>query len=200
MRIDDLLHSTQADNDFTLIGEQCSQFIAESHGLPLLKNLPSHYNDFHKVKVRKRKQVKNDPQKFTNVFNEAFEDEVYDLRQRSIFANGEESFDQVSLRENEDPFYIFPIDGYRFMYSKEVKNSGHDYKKVLEVLIEEFGVERGNDVITDLLKFAYTNENLYEGIEQGSEIILYNIPYFYAVRASSITNYKSLLSSIKGIS
>ncbi len=82
------------------------------------------------------------------------------------------------------------------MYSREVMNSGHEYKQVFDTLFEQFGEEKGNEVITDLLRFTYTSNNLSEGIESGSEIIIYGIPYFYAYKVSAVQDYDILLSKI----
>lgn len=196
MRVDDLIQSDETREELQLLTERCSQFIEQAGGCPLLKNLPDDYGDFHKVKVRKRKQRKQDPsEEFSEAFNEAFGKEVWNLRERAIFANGEVSFEPA--HNKLEPFYIFPIDGYQFMYSSEVENSGQDYKTVFDAIFEQFGSVRGNDVITDLLKFTYTSEKLQEGIESGSEIILYNIPYFYAVRATTVDSYTSLIKEVK---
>lgn len=196
MRVDDLIQSDETREELMILGERCSQFIEESGGRPLMKNLPSEYGDFHKVKVRKRKKRKEDKEEFAEVFNEAFEDELRDLRERAVFANGEVSFEPADTKE-EEPFYIFPIDGYRFMYSKEVENSSEDYQTVFEAVFEELGADKGSEIITELLKFTYNTNNLQEGIEQGSEIILYNIPYFYAIRTSTVDDYSRLLTMLE---
>jgi hypothetical protein len=144
------------------------------------------------VKVRKRKGETGD---FTETFNEAFEAQHPGLRQRAIFANGTTSFQPANTNESQ-PFFIFPIDGYKFMYSREVENSGHEYKQVFETLFEQFGEEKGNEVLTDLLRFTYTSKNLNEGIESGSEIIIYGIPYFYAFKVCATDGYDYLLAKI----
>lgn len=191
MRINDLYQTHQYSKEIQLLRTNCTQFLQESHGHPLFKNLSTEYGDFHKVKVRKRKGESGD---FTETFNEAFENQHPGLRQRAIFANGHSTFQPV-FTENSEPFYVLPIDGYKFMYSREVENSGQEYKQVFDTLFEEFGEEKGNEVITDLLRFTYTSANLSEGIESGSELIIYGIPYFYAVRVES-TEYQDLLSMI----
>lgn len=187
MRVSDLLQ-TIPQVDLTIIYDQCSQFLEESGGCPLLKNLPKEYGNLHKVKVRKRKKPNGE---FADIFNEAFTTEIHDLRERAVFANGRESF-EPSINESDEPFYIFPIDGYRFLYSKEVENSNEDYQAVLTSIFEKMGSDKGSEIITELLKFTYNSTSLMEGIEQGSEIILYNIPYFFAIRASAVSNYESL--------
>lgn len=193
MKVDDLITKPQEHAELRLLYDRCSQFFEESGGSPLLKNLPETYGNFHKVKVRKRKGV----DVFNDTFNEAFDAEHPGLRQRAIFANGELSF--VEEGEELEPFFIFPIDEYKFMYSLEVENSSRDYKQVFDSLFEEFGARKGNQVICDLLAFTYRQENLAEGIEQGSELILYNIPYYYAIRTSIVDDYGELLTQIQGI-
>lgn len=195
MRVNDLLQTNEPRKELVILGEQCSQFLDESGGNALLQSLPQDYNDFHKVKVRKRRKHKHDTEHFAEVFNEAFEHELRSLRERAVFANGEISFEPADI-DSCEPFYIFPIDGYRFLYSKEVENSSEDYKTVFESIFEKLGSDKGNEIITELLKFTYNSTNLKEGIEQGSEIIIYNIPYFYAVRASTANDYSELLTAI----
>lgn len=194
MHVEDLLTNEDTRQELILIADRCCHFIDESDGFPLLKNLPVSYGDFHKVKVRQRKGDDN----LSETFNEAFEDEHYNLRQRAVFANGPVSFEPCDPEQDQlEPFFIFPVNNYRFMYSKEVENSGTDYKQVFDVLYEHFGTDKGNEVATDLLKFAYTQSNLAEGIESGAEIILYNIPFFYAIRTSTIDDYNELLSALE---
>lgn len=184
MLVHDLLNnSTHA---LTKLVNQCSQFIEEADELALLKSLPEQYDDVHKVKVRKRKT-----QTFDTTFNEAF-DFHYELRERSVFANGRHSF--VSEGVDIDTFYVFPIDGYKFMYCNEVKNSTVEYQQVFDSIVDGFGPSKGNEVISEMLKFSYIHENLHEGISNGSEIIFYNIPYYYAVRANM--EYDSLLTTL----
>lgn len=166
------------------LNKECSIFLKESQGQPILKNLPSTYEDFHKVKLRQRKKKGE----FYKTFNEAF-DNIPNLRQRSITVNGESTF--VAENKETEPFFIFPIDGYKFMYSLEVMNSKQDYKDAFEKIVEIF---EDKEIVEDLLKYTYTSKNLLEGIEHGSEIIIYNIPYCYAIRAN--IDYMTFLEQI----
>lgn len=176
--------------DLHLISEQCSSFINESDGQPVFKMLSAEYSDVQKVKARK----KNLRSTFTDTFNEAFSSEFNSLCQRAIYAYGASTVERVS--EGDDPFYVFPIDGYRYLYSAEVESSTEDYKQVFEMMLNQFGPDRGQEVIAELIKFSYTSTNLVEGIERGSEIIFYNIPFYYAVRVESAPDYDQLLSLI----
>jgi len=189
MRFNELYHS-KSQEDFRTLRLHCSRFIAESGGLPIIRNLPKDYADIHKVKVRKRK-----PDIISETFNEAFDKQHYDLRQRAIFANGVVSY-EPSSDQSLEPFYVFPVDGFKYMYSSEVQHSSNDYQQVFESVFAQLGDEKGNEVLTDLLRFSYTSTDLSEGIEKGSEIIIYNIPYYYAVRTSAHEEYSDLLTTI----
>jgi hypothetical protein len=191
MRLTHLLHVELLES-FEPILSECEDFLTLSEGLPLLKNLPSSYDDIHKVKVRKRKK-QND---FTKRFNEAFDDVFTELRQRAVFANG-----ALSLKESyndEEPFFIFPIDGFKYLFSTEVENSNQQYQTVFEAILQELDENTAEQTLKDLLKFTYQSSNLAEGISSGAEIILYNIPYYYAVRTTSVPSYDDLLSGLLG--
>lgn len=188
MKLDDLLLSNKESSIIDVLKEHCSQFIYQSEGIPLLKNLPKTYDDFHKVKVRKRKG-----DSVSTHFNEAFD--YHHLRQRAVFANGIASLEEAD--KNDTPFYIFPINGYRFTYQNNVQNSNDEYKKSFNSILEALGDEKGGEVISDMLQFSYVdNEDLAEGIKNGAEIIIYNIPYFYAMKYSMSNNYNDFYSTL----
>jgi len=171
--------------DTKILKTHCSQFIHESAGLPLFKALPATYSDLHRVKVRMQKKTSL----VSEAFNQAFND-FYNLRQRAIFAYAT----PPALTEGTDSFYVFPVDGYKFLYSKAVTNSGQDYQQVVDTLIEKVDdISKATDIVTDLLKYSYTSENLHEGIVSESEIILYGIPQYYVVRVSACQNYARLI-------
>ena len=164
---------------------KCGQYLRESASLPVYKELPKTYNDFHRVKVRQ----KNFDDKVTEVFNLAFGEEFHNIRQRAIFASGIEP----QITEDTEPFFVFPIDGYKFLYSKVVPNSSDNYQQVIDTMFEKFGDEKAIELVTDVLKYTYVHENLAEGIVSDSEIIFYGIPFYYAVRVSAVPPYGKLL-------
>lgn len=189
MIIEDLIGSSVGIGvkEVQTIKADCSQFLKESAGLPLLKALPTAYFNFHKVKVRlqKRKDSVNE------VFERAFGSTFVNLRQRAIFTYPA----APAITETTEPFYVFPVNGYKYLYSKEVTNSSNDYKRVVDTLFEQFeDQQQASDIVTDLLKYTYSATSLHEGIVSNSEIILYGIPFYYAVRASACQGYTSLLS------
>ena len=180
MRINEVLVTQIKESQhIQLIKQECSQFIEESCGSPLLKSLPNTYQNFQKVKVRHKKQKTVIGESFNNAFDVQF-------HKRAIFANGEKSF---HLNENDDKFYIFPKDGYRYLYSTEVENSNLDYQLVFDSLCENFNAQKTIDIVTDMLRYNYIDNNLKEGISNGSEIILFDIPFYYAIRADIDYNF-----------
>lgn len=169
--------------------KECSDFLSESDGLPVLKNLSTRFNDIQKLKLRQR----NKKDKFTQTFNEAFS-KTPNLKQRSISTNGETSL--ITETNKMEPFYIFPINGYKYLYSLEVKNSKEDYQEVFENIIH---FVKDKSVMKDVLKYTYIDTDLKEGIEYGSEIIFYNIPYCYIARKSTIPKYHEFLLSLENL-
>jgi len=170
------------------IAKECSSFINDSQSFPVFKILPSSYNNIQKVKVRKHRHEET---KFSQVFNDAFEPEVRDLRQRAVFTNSQIQ----EATNNMDIFYVLPKDGFKFMYCTEVTHSTNDYRQVFDSLFEQFEDEKAVQMIHDLLKFTYIRENLVEGLEKQVEVIFYNIPYYYAARVDAF-NYSDLLTDI----
>jgi len=169
------------------IEKECSIFLKESNGYPLLKNLPTNNDGFRKVKVRKKKNVSDN---LTNVFNETFKD-YNDLLQRAIFAYTIISFDPSEDLEYE-PFYIFPINGYKFLYAEGVVNTTESYKNTLDKLLETYG-ENGIKTFQELLKYQYSFTKLGDALNSYSEIIIYDIPYYYAIRYSLIEDYQKFV-------
>jgi len=172
------------------IATECSLFLSESRNFPVFKVLASSYDDIQKVKVRKHRQKT----KFSQTFNEAFENQIRDLRQRAVFTNS-----QIIEADEKDLFYVFPKNGYKFMYCTEVTHSTNDYQQVFDSLFEQFDDDKAEQMIHDLLKFTYTHENLYEGLEKQVEVIFYNVPYYYAARVNSF-NYENLLTDLTEVS
>ena len=189
MLIEDLLGkpTSLASHERYILKTNCSQFIEESIGNPLFKSLPTSYGNFHRVKARLQKR-KNE---LTEVYNKAFNHT--NIRQRAVFAYAS----PPPIIEDTDSFYVFPINGYKFLYCKEVIDSNSDYKRVVDTLFEQFNdTSKATEIITDLLKYTYLTENLHEGIVAKAEIILYNIPKYYAVRVNPNQEYSEILAQI----
>jgi len=166
MLVDDIIK--KIDSPIQIIHEMCTEFLRESNGIPLFKMLPCVYQDVQRVKIRAKKKEDD----FTTAFNEAFK-HTYNLRQRSLF-----TYTTLIEEEDKEPFFIFPVDGYQYIYNTEIKNSDKRGHKNMDVITREIMVE--------MLKYTYNNNNLVEGIESGAEIIFFGIPAFYAARCSTL--------------
>lgn len=174
-----------------IIIKECSEFIKESKGNPLIRYLPTDGEHQRKVKVRKKKKNSS----FDLLFNTVFSKHP-DLRQRCIFANGLKGLKDVEpfIEEGTEPFYVFPINGFKFMYSSSVYYSSTQYKDTFDQIAEVIGESDAMETLSEVLKYDYVSEDLLKGIKQGCEIIIYGIPYFYAVRKSSVISYSTLFS------
>lgn len=189
MLIEDLIGNTNGLSSQVLhaITTDCSQFISESDGLPLFKNLPTSYANFQRVKVRRQKRKDS----VAEAYDKAFADQYSNLRQRAIFAYSSE----CPVTEDLEPFYVLPTNGFSYLYSKEVTNSSSDYKRVIDTLFEQFDdASTATDIVIDLLKYTYSTVNLVEGITADAEIILYGISHYYAVRVAAVPNYTKLVT------
>lgn len=161
---------------FPTIKTECSEFIRDSKGLPLYKMLPSNREPFIKVKARHRKS-KNQP--LATAFNNAFADVYPNIYYRSIFCNTNET-----NTNDLERYYIFPINGYKFLYCNSVKNTSEAYKAamlgVLDIMVENEAISLLSTVLAD----DYVDDNLHVALEKECEVIIYNIPYFYAIKCS----------------
>jgi hypothetical protein len=127
---------------------------------------------FTKVKVRVNKQK----DEFIKRINDAFEDKRHEFYGSSIFAYSNESL--LTKESNREPFYVFPIDGYKFVYNPQISN-----------LKEELNVPELEDMVEDIVNVSYKTDPLNEALDQDCEILVYNVPYYYAVRKSLVENY-----------
>jgi hypothetical protein len=186
MLVDDLLNNSAPidSRSWFTIKTECSQFLNESGGLPVFRVLPKSYDTFQRVKVRHH----NRSDIVTRAFNTAFQNQAHNIIPRGIFT---QSVITESTATHE-PFYVFPINGYKFFYSKGVQNSNLNFRDVISTLQEN--IDGAFEITTDLIKYTYTQKNLIEGITSDSEIMFYGIPYFYAVRAGDVDNYTRLIN------
>lgn len=186
MRINDFFKSKESSfkEELSFIKEACSEFLLESRGLPLYKLLPNTYQNLQKVKIRTKKKG--------NLMLEAF-DTAFDsnnLRNRAIFCYPT----PLEKTNNLEPFYIFPINNFKYIYSKEIQNSSENYKKLIDKLFENgFLDDEPLEIVSDVVKYSYARTKLIEGFISESEIIIYGIPYYYSVKCSSVPNYQYIL-------
>lgn len=161
------------------IKNECSQFIQESGGLPLTKTLSENTPTIKKVKVRHRKGKHVLGEMLDNTFDEA-------LQSKAVFC---------SPHDEDNQYYIFPPNGYQFLYSNEIKDSSIHSQYIYDQILQSLNEEDATSIFKEMLKISYTNENLFEGLQSKSEIILFDIPYFYAISTDAI-DYPSFLNML----
>lgn len=164
---------TSADDK---IAAECQSFLNSGAQSPLFKLLPESGPTFYKVKIRHKR-----PDELGEAFSKAFDE--HKLRERSVFTHSKLP---LSLSPELVPYCVFPIDGFKYLYCLNVLNSHHDYRQVLVRLREQVG-DSALAVTADLIKLNYHSEGLSTGIKHGAEIVLYNIPYYYALRVCEET-------------
>ena len=156
------------------IVRECSQFLYESDGLPVFKYIDHKRQNFTKLKIR----TKNSTSSFEESFNAAFGSNI---RQRSLYASG-------NLPVTENTYYVFPADGYKYVYNPLVSDS-NIYEQQLDSISDQ-------SLLSEVIQTNYYSNNLVEGIESGAELLFYNTPYCYAVNTTLFDDYKDLLSML----
>jgi len=174
---------------FLRVQDECSRFVEESQGLPLYKNLPVAYSDIHRVKMRKRRHNGSG-----TIPAEVLDKTRKNLLRQGLFAYGA----PIAANEDVEPFYVFPVNGYQFMFCPEIRRLSEDCHVILSAISGAMNDKQGTDLMQDVIDFSYQRHDLIEGIRSGAEIIFYSIPNYYAFRVSAFNNYKDLLSSIGG--
>ncbi len=164
------------EHDVFLIKHTCQQFLNESCGIPMLKNLPSSYGNIKKVKARYKNQ-----QPIGQLINDAFDECIFE---RAVMCNGPNSFTPIldERVSDYDIYYVLPPDGFKYIYNTVIS----------DVATASFPDVHDTDVITDLLRLSYNDNNLEEGLASHAQIIIYDIPYFYCIK-SSIIDYDQLI-------
>lgn len=163
------------------INKECSNFLNLSKGNYLIKYLKSEGEGLRKVKVRRKKWNSE----FVEVFNSAFP-EYNEILQRSIITSHEPNI------SDGEAFYIFPIDGFKFLYNPNVKDIVKTYKEIFLKLKLIFSDE-SSTFMNDILKNGYMSDKLDYAINENSQIIIYNIPYYYALRKSLVDDYTKII-------
>ena len=81
------------------------------------------------------------------------------------------------------------------MFSPNVNNSEFEYDQRLRELTDATYEGKGRELLKEVLMFEYAQgTDLSTGIRNGDEIIIYGIPFYYAIKASSVNSYSTLFS------
>lgn len=159
---------------FPTIKNECKQFILQSNGIPMYKTLPSNKEPFVKIKARHRR-AKDDI--LSKAFDLAFDDK--NLLNRAIFCNTKEQ-----IPEGYEKYYVFPVDGYDFLYSPRVQNTSVEYRDAILKTMEIMDDNNAMDFLKLVLSNEYINYDISTALREQYEIIIYNIPFFYAIKCS----------------
>jgi hypothetical protein len=190
MRFTELLEQQETSKFLSTVQQCCQQFICESKGLPLFKGLPFDSSIFREVKVRHRN--KNDA--FIESFNRAFINQhgISNIYQRAIIANGSyvSQCDQAS-------YYVFPTNGYKYLYNETVTSTSQEYRHTFQHLIEQTDDVSIQKLLSELVSYTYISTALDEGIQSGAEILIFGINKFYAIRQDTYPEYYKLYNTIR---
>lgn len=173
------------------IQTECGDFLLASNELPLVKALKETSSNFRKVKVR----TKNISDEFVETVNEAFEGEYRNLYGRSVFCNGP----HVDANREKEQVYVFPINGFKYFFNPNVTFLLSQYKKTYDALNLTLDEESAESIFVDMVKYSYGEADtpFKDALFSGKEIIIYNIPYYYAVKVEKFPAYLDLLELLK---
>jgi len=175
------------------VANECGEFIDNCGGYPLIKQLNSDGNFIKKVKVRK----KNKKDTFIKRFDNAFNDIHNNLHGRSIFCNGD-NMDLSNQKDKHDKFYVFPIDGFKFLFNSEVSYH-RDFQEIYNKMSRFMDKKKCEKVFVDLIEYSYkeTDISLRDALLTEKEIIIFDVSYYYAIRMNKFPDYPLLIQQIK---
>ena len=168
------------------IASECTQSLHEL-STPLLKWLPVSTPDIKRFKVRYNNRDHNSL--MSEAFKRAFDAQFVNVRERAVFVNF------MQTEEDTEPFYVLPPNGYKYLYNVELNQSSNQLAETVAQITSELDADSATTLLSDIVKQSYRSSNIMEAVRTRSEVILYNIPYFYAVRASSIP-YNTLTNHV----
>ena len=155
----------------SLLRYQCEQFLFESRGYPLIVELN------RKVKLDCFRQIKLRWKK--NKAYQVYQQIIPDLQTSKAF--WPIRFAPLS----NTTYYIFPINNFKFAYNPAIEN-------LYDCIVDNAD---DNELLT-ALKLTYNSTMLSTGLQNQREIVLYNIPYCFAVKTTCIPNYSEFYHSI----
>ena len=170
------------------IVRECSDFLKASDGIPLVRQLPVEGPTERRVKIRKKRSVTPFDEAFNSVFSEH-----PDVRQRCVYANGDHT--QPLFDPTMEPFYIFPKNGFKYMYSTSVTDSARQYGATYDALNQVMDSPASvYQTIGEILLFDYRTYDLRVALESGCEIIIFGCSSYYAIARRAVKSYSTLFS------
>lgn len=167
------------------VKDNCQCFIAEFGNSPLYRAFNRQNPDIFRVKVRHRKPTDS---VWEQCFNTYFSEQFTDIRKRAVFAYPTPPPETESF----EPYFIFPIDGYSFTYSPTVHDSHLQYEELFAFMNKNFEHDTARKLFIDNLEHSYKNDSPQLAIESNSEILLFGISHYFAIRAKAF-HYNDLI-------
>lgn len=169
--------------------DDCQQFLNDLPNKPLVKSLPKLGDSFRKVKARKRKIHST----LDRLMHTSFQTIQKRIISTAITAYNTEIFENIS--KDHEEFFIFPIDNYKILCCNSITNYKKQFDLCLNNLLKISDIKFAANSILELLQTNYDEINSFKELkDRNVEMLIYNIPYFYAVRCSSVENYEILIT------
>lgn len=167
--------SEQDANNF--IRTNCSQFLKESRNIPLYRGIdgqPEYFISAPEVDRRPR----STPLEIQNLVDDIFMKKFkWKPRSGGVFTSG--NYD-IALGYG-DPFRIYPVDGYKYIWSPDVRDLFYEfwefkyrtdkYEKMKKYAPERATEDEIREHMTKMVS-TYKNTSLAEGIKSGNEIMI----------------------------
>lgn len=182
MLLNEVLHRSCSSSQMQAVLTECSTFLRTNSG-PLFKMLPSAYGDVRRVKVRKRK-----PKSASDlILDEAFSTTFAGLSQRSVYVH---TRSPTTAPPGQELYYVVPIDGYQAVFHPEVISLKEHLNVTANVILSNFKDEdRAAEILVELAQNTISANGLCEATMLGVDALVYNIPYYYAVRCAAYPDY-----------
>lgn len=154
----------------------CSEFLRESQGYPVYKQLSSTHGTFARIKVRHKPNPIIEQYFFAEVLNHT--------------KGGKALVETTSQPTHQNhAYWIFPTDGYKYLFNPAIK----DYKSSIKNIIEQTSDDQ---IISELVADQYKSTDLIEALQTDTEILWFKISHFYAVDCSLFQDYSELLKNL----
>lgn len=167
--------------------QSCSKFLIDSNNNPIYKNLPTNGDGFRKVKIRQKSKYSNDIQKCLDI---AYQGKFKNLMLRSMIVDTQ--YPPIhNKNENYEPFYIFLPDSYKIIYNTNIADF-EDYMKKLNSISKNVDTMTISQVFSDTYS---ESENISDIINNKIQGIIYNVKYYFCIRASLVQNYHNFVTN-----
>lgn len=162
--------------------KECNTFLNTTK--PLYKILRSSGEGFRRIKIRKKSKYVYGIEKY---FDMAFTSQYKDLRLRSMVAH---TVRPTEIPDGSELFYVFPVDGFKILYNKQIP----EHLKYMAELDDVIGDDIAEVVLPALFNGSYSDD-ITSALESNSDVLIFDIPCYYAVRVSLVEDYNNFIAS-----